>query len=460
MKQFENRIVGEADVSPDTLLANPKNWRTHPEFQQKSLEAVLKEVGWVQRVVVNKRTGLIVDGHLRVELAKKRKEATIPVVYVDLDEAEESLILTTFDPISQLAGTDNELLSELLQNIETDDLDIQALLNTLKPNAEGDLNIDAEGGLTDPDDAPAKQEKAVTQRGEVWVLGKHRVMCGDSTDANNIRTLMAGKKADCSWQDPPYGVKYEKGDHRAIENDEKQGDELAEFLLAALSNTYDHVKDGGACYVAYADSQTAAFWQAYTKAGWRPQGNVIWVKNTITLGRTDHQYQHEPILYGWKPTGPHHWHGDRKQRTVPDIAARGLPGLRLADDGAIYAEVGDELIRLKPEAEILPSSVVRIPKPARNALHPTMKPVALVEKGILNSTLPGEVVLDPFGGSGSTLIACAQSGRAARLMEYDPLYVDVIVRRWQEFTGKQAVLEGDGHTFDEIAQARLQDENP
>jgi DNA modification methylase len=454
---LKSRIVGSGVANPAELLANPKNWRLHPEVQAKGLEAVLKEVGWVQQVIVNQRSGLLVDGHLRVEVARKRGETEVPVVYVDLSDEEEAKILATLDPLGTLAVTDNEALVALVAAIETQDQDLQALLDSLCPAPEPEG--DAEGGLTDPDDAPDVGGPSVSRKGDVWLLAKHRVMCGSATEAEDVKALMAGELAHCLWTDPPYGVSYSQKtrdlptltNHRDILNDELVGGGLVDFLTDALTNAIAHMRGGAGAYIAHADGTAVEFQAAVAAAGIKRQGNVIWVKSQFTLGRMDYQQQHEPILYGWKAGTAHVWHGGRKERSVMELVGS-VPGLSVDQEGNCLVTLDGTAYMVQPVAKELDTSVLRFPKPHKADLHPTMKPVALVQRMVENSTQPGDLVLDLFGGSGSTLIACSASGRCARMMELDPRYVDVIVKRWQLYTGKQATREADGVLFDSLVE--------
>ncbi len=406
---FRSRIVGEGEEAPDQLLANPLNWRTHPREQLDALEGLLQQVGYVQRVVVNRRTGHLVDGHARVSLALRRHEGTIPVLYVDLSEEEERLVLAALDPIGGMAGTDQELLDQLLDGIEAEDAGLQALLDGMVSPPSGT------NGLTDPDDAPEVQAEAVTKPGDVWLCGKHRLMCGDSTSQQALESLTGGG-VDMWLTDPPYNVAYEgkTKDALRIKNDSMGDADFRQFLRDAYVAADAVMKAGAVFYIWHADSEGYNFRGAAQDAGWKVRQCLIWNKQTLVMGRQDYHWKHEPCLYGWKEGAGHLWAADRKQTTV-----------------------------------------LEFDRPSRSGEHPTMKPVALFEYQMLNNTKGGDKVLDSFGGSGTTMIAAEKNGRHACLMELDPRYCDVIVRRWQQFTGKQATLEGDGRTFDEIAAERV-----
>ena len=277
--------------------------------------------------------------------------------------------------------------------------------------------LDTTGGLTDPDDVPEVPETPVTRPGDVWVLGKHRLLCGDSTVATDVQKVLDGVKADLCFCDPPYNVDYaggvgaeKAGKGRRIKND-ALGDAFGQFLYDAcvLINTHTD----GAVYICMSSSELQTLQSAFKSAGGHWSTFIIWAKDRFTLGRADYQRQYEPILYGWPEGVKRHWCGDRDQGDVWEIA-----------------------------------------RPHKNDLHPTMKPVALVERAIRNSSRKGDLVFDPFGGSGTTLIAAEKTGRHASLIELDPKYVDVIVRRWQDFTGATAVLEGSGEAFEDVQSER------
>jgi DNA modification methylase len=276
---------------------------------------------------------------------------------------------------------------------------------------------EGKAGLTEDDEAPALPEQAVSRPGDLWVLGEHRLLCGDATVPDDVERVLAGQLADMTFTDPPYNVDYGssakdklRGSKRRILNDDL-GAGFEAFLHQACANILDVTK--GAVYVCMSSSELHTLQRAFTAAGGKWSTFVIWAKHTFTLGRADYQRQYEPILYGWRDGHDHYWCGARDQ-----------------------------------------SDVWPFDKPARNDLHPTMKPVALVERALRNSSKSRDIVLDPFGGSGSTLIASEKAGRHARLVELDPKYCDVIIQRWQAWTGERATLEDDRRTFEETAAAR------
>lgn len=403
---FRSRIVGEGLEAPDQLLANPLNWRRHPTAQHEALEGMLRAVGWVQRIIVNRRTGHVVDGHLRVEVALRRREPTVPVLYVDLTDQEERIVLAAIDPIGGLAETDQDGLDALLSGIKTGDAALDAFLDTLRTSEAPEV----EEGLTEDDDAPDLQPDPVTKPGELWILGSHRLLCGDSTSIDDVRRLADGRVADLWLTDPPYNVAYEGGtkERLTIKNDAMADEQFRQFLRDACTAADAVMRPGAVFYVWHADSEGYNFRGALRDAGWQVRQCLIWRKNSLVMGRQDYHWQHEPCLYGWKGGAGHLWVSDRKQTTVLDFD-----------------------------------------RPSRNAVHPTMKPVALIAYLMLNNTEPRDLVLDSFAGSGTTAIAAQKHGRQALLMELDPHYCDVIVRRWQAFTGKAATREADGVAFAE-----------
>ncbi len=451
---FQNRIVGEAVEHADQLLANPKNWRTHPKAQRKALEATLDEIGWIQRVIVNKRTGVIIDGHLRVELAIQRDEA-VPVLYVDLSEQEEALALATIDPIAGMAGTDKDLLSQLLHEIDTVNPIIQEFLSELaEQNRLADFEEDKQGA-TDEDDIPACPKTPTSQVGDVWHLGPHRLLVGDSTDPAALDPLMNGDQADLVWTDPPYNVDYsgkneylnaaDKGSRnsRDIQNDAMNDAAFSNFLNDALGAAFYHTRNGGAIYVAHADSNGHHFRSAFMAAGYSLKQCIIWIKQHFVLGRQDYQWQHEPILYGWKPGASHYFTPDRSNTTVYEKPSAPFEKWSKNDLVAYFKNASEQ-----------PGSIIRWDKPSKSQLHPTMKPVGLVAFQIKNSTKKGDIILDLFGGSGTTMIAADKTHRRARLVEIDPIYADVIIKRYQEWDEAEATLQDDGRTFTEIKRSR------
>jgi len=402
----------------ERLVPYANNARTHSEAQVAQIAASMVEFG-VTNPLLAGSDGVLVSGHGRLLAARTLGLKEVPVVVLDhLTPTQRRALVIADNRIAENAGWDEALLHLELEALLAEDFDLS--LTGFDPDDLADLLAGEETpteGQTDDDDAPEAPETPVSQPGDVWLLGPHRVLCGDATDPDCYATLLRDEQAAMVVTDPPYSVNYAnsakdklRGKHRPILND-NLGDEFGPFLQAALTAMLAHC--AGAVYIAMSSSELDTLQAAFRAAGGHWSTFIIWAKNTFTTGRADYQRQYEPILYGWPEGVRRHWCGDRDQ--------------------------GD---------------VWQIKKPARNDLHPTMKPVELVERAIRNSSRPGDSVLDPFAGSGTTLIAAEKSGRVARLMELDPRYVDVIVRRWQEWTGKAATRETDGVAFDELNDGR------
>jgi DNA modification methylase len=396
------------------LLPYARNARTHSDDQVMQIAASIAEFGFTNPILAG-ADGVIVAGHGRLAAANKLGLSMVPVVVLDhLSATQRRALVIADNRIAENAGWDDAMLRVELEALQDDEFDLSITGFDLDDLADLQVDEDGDGSGSDQDDlVPEASETVISQPGDVWLLGKHRLLCGDSTLANSYTQLLLGETVDLVFTDPPYNVNYAnsakdklRGKNRAILND-NLGDGFYDFLLAALTPTLAHCR--GAIYIAMSSSELDVLQEAFRAAGGHWSTFIIWAKNTFTLGRADYQRQYEPILYGWPEGVQRHWCGDRDQ--------------------------GD---------------VWQINKPAKNDLHPTMKPVELVERAIRNSSKPGQVVLDPFGGSGTTLIAAEKAGRVARLIELDPKYVDVIVRRWQDWTGQQATREADGVAFDSI----------
>ena len=403
--------------SIDRLIPYAKNARTHSDAQVAQIAASINEWGWTIPVLVAP-DGQIIAGHGRVQAARKLGITEIPVMVADgWTENQKRAYVLADNKLALNAGWDQELLSLELSELQA----LGADLNLIGFSDEELSRLMDSGneGLTDPDEIPEVQETPISVHGDIWELGPHRLLCGDSTVLTDVEKLMAGVKADMCFTDPPYNVDYGntakdkmRGKDRRIMND-ALGDKFYQFLYDACVNILTVTK--GACYLCMSSSELHTLQRAWIEAGGKWSTFIIWSKNTFTLGRSDYQRQYEPILYGWKNGADHFWCGDRNQ-----------------------------------------SDVWNYNKPQKNDLHPTMKPVELVERAIRNSSKTEDIVFEPFGGGGSTLIACERSGRVARVIELDPKYCDVIVRRWQDFTGKEATLSADKRTFNEVSNGRTQ----
>lgn len=442
--QVEMRAIAE-------LAFFARNSRTHSAEQVEQIAASMREWGWTNPVLVDE-AGTIIAGHGRIMAAQKLGLERAPVMVCrGWSEDQKRAYVIADNKLALNAGWDLAKLA-----VELNDLAASGFSVGLTGFSEDELARMAGGGrgLTDPDEAPAVWARPVSQRGDVWILGAHRLTCGDATELESVSRVMAGAQADACWTDPPYNVNYESKLAGKIQNDHMGDAKFRAFLYDAFVSVAAVLKPGGAIYVAHADTEGLNFRAAFAEAGFKLSGCLVWVKESLVLGRSDYQWQHEPILYGWKPGAPHAWWGGRKKTTVQDL---GSPAISVNDDGAIVVRVGGETFVITGsgmEIEGVAPSVIRCEKPKRSVDHPTMKPVELIQRMLENSTKVGAVVLDPFGGSGSTLIACETLGRQARLVELDPKFVDVIVRRWQAFTGRSANLEGSGQSFEDAADAR------
>ena len=420
-----------------------RNARTHSEEQIQQLVSSIQEFGFTNPVLIDEQNELIA-GHGRIMAAELVGMDSVPAIRLKGLSADQKKALRIADnQLALNAGWDLKLLASEIESLAAADFDIDLLgfdskfLDALfeEEPEDDDFIVDDE-----EDGAPGDY---VSEYGDVWLLGEHRVMCGDSTSVDDVVQLMGGVQADMVWTDPPYNVAYEGQDGMTIENDDMNDADFATFLREVFSSAFVVTKEGGPIYIAHADSEGRNFRSAMTEAGWLFKQCLIWVKNQFVMSRQDYHWQHEPILYGWKPGAAHYWYGDRNKSTVID------------DDVDLHELGREELVRLVDDLRnALNTTVYREAKPTSSDLHPTMKPIALVQHHIQNSSERGDVVLDLFGGSGTTLIACERSGRINRSMELDPRYCDAIVQRWQANTGKIAVLEESGKTFDETKTAR------
>jgi DNA modification methylase len=375
------------------------------------------EFGWTNPILIDENAGILA-GHGRLLAARKLGLAEVPVIrFEHLSEAQKRAYLIADNQLALQAGWDDALLAEELAWLRDERFDLD-LVGFDATELERLLAIaDGETTSEDEDEVPEPPEEPVSKAGDLWVLGNHRVLCGDATVLADVERVLGGQLADMTFCDPPYNVDYAntpkdklRGKLRPILNDDL-GSGFEAFLQDVCLNILSVTK--GAVYVCMSSSELHTLQRAFTAAGGKWSTFVIWAKHTFTLGRSDYQRQYEPILYGWPAGHDHYWCGAR-------------------DQGDVWF----------------------FDKPVRNDLHPTMKPVALVERAIRNSSKSRDAVLDPFGGSGSTLIACEKTGRQARLVELDPKYVDVIILRWQEFSGGTAALDGNGRSYEEIAAGR------
>lgn len=385
-------------VPIDSVIPYARNPRKNTGAIAK-VAASLKEFGWQQPIVVDKDMVVIV-GHTRLEAARTLTWTEVPIVKaLNLSPEQAKAYRIADNRTGEEAQWDFELLKLEL-------MDLQALnfplLDTGFDLSEMKEIMKEEKNLGDADDVPDAPAEPVTRKGDIYTLGAHRLLCGDSTLELDVKTMMGTDKADLVWTDPPYNVDYvgKTEDAKTIQNDTMSDSDFRSFLAAAFRAMSSVMRNGAAYYVAHASLETYNFIGAMQDAQFDLRQILIWAKNSMVLGRQDYQWIHEPILYGWKAGAAHAWHSDRKQTTL------------LAFD-----------------------------RPQRSSEHPTMKPSALVEYCIGNSSTRDQIVFDPFGGSGTTLIASEKTGRACRIIELDPIYCDVIVARWEKFTGLKASVQ-------------------
>lgn len=417
-------------IAVDLLIPYARNSRTHSDEQVAQIAASIREFGFTNPVLIDGQDGIIA-GHGRVLGARKLGMSDVPCIRLaHLSEAQKRAYVIADNKLALNAGWDEKMLALELQDLQGMDFDLSltGFLGNEIDELLAELDATPEGE-TDADETPEVQAEAVSVIGDVWQLGKHRVMCGDSTSIDSVEALMAGGLADQLITDPPYNValgmnetpaeakkRNRRTDGLTVMNDEMSDDDFRQFLRDAFVAADAVMKEGAVFYIWHADSEGYNFRGACKDIGWKVRQCLIWKKSSLVMGRQDYHWKHEPCLYGWKEGSGHLWEADRKQTTI-----------------------------------------LEFDKPSRNGVHPTMKPVDLIEYQVLNNTKGSDVVLDLFGGGGSTLIACEKTGRHARLMELDPKYVDVAVRRWQNFTGKQAVHADTGKTFDETAAVNTEE---
>ena len=401
----------------EKLIPYARNARTHSDDQVAQIAASIAEFGWTSPILAG-ADGIVIAGHARLLAARKLGMTEVPVIVLDhLTETQRRALVLADNRLALNAGWDEEMLRVELAALEEGgfNFDLVGFTDDELEDLLADPEAGSAEGLTDDDAVPETPDEAVTAPGDIWVMGEHRLLCGDATQMEAIEKVLAGGLADMVFTDPPYNVNYGatmkdklRGKKRKIAND-NLGADFEGFLRDACANLLTVTK--GAVYICMSSSELHTLQKAFREAGGHWSTFVIWAKNTFTMGRSDYQRQYEPMLYGWKEGTDHYWCGAR-------------------DQGDVWF----------------------VKKPVANDLHPTMKPVELVERAIRNSSKGRDTVLDPFGGSGSTLIACQKAGRTARLVELEPRYCDVIVKRWQEFTGERAVQEGTNVALSDLAK--------
>ena len=388
----------------DKFIPYANNARTHSKEQINKLRSIYRGIGYGDPVEVDENF-TILSGHGRVEAAKAEGMKELPyVMLTGMTEAEKKAYILAVNRSALDAGWDEELLSVEIEALQ--DMGFDMSLTAFDEKELAALYAGDDESKDDDFDLSAALEKAsFVEPGDVWTVGRHRLMCGDATKAEDVQKLMDGTRANLIVTDPPYGVSFKSSSGLTIQNDSIKNEEFYSFLLSAFKNMADVLEKGGAAYVFHADTEGLNFRRAFIDAGFHLAGCCIWVKDSLVLGRSDYQWQHEPILYGFLQNGKHPWYSDRKQTTIWNYA-----------------------------------------KPKRNENHPTSKPLDLLAYPIRNSSQENSVVIDTFGGSGSTMMACEQTGRICRMMELDPKYASVILRRYVEDFGNadQVYVERNG----------------
>ena len=413
--EIKSKLVSE-------LIPYASNSRTHSDAQVAQIAASIREFGWTNPILIDKNNSIIA-GHGRLLAARKLGMEEVPTIVLDhLSKAQQRALVIADNQLALNAGWNMDLLKVELEDLLTEEFNLD-ILGFDQDFLNGLLEPEVAEGLTDEDAVPEAPETPKTVLGDVWLLGSHRLMCGDSTSIDAVEKLMAGGKADMVFTDPPYGMTYGGGAragstpkgalvkaHGMILGDDKRGDDLIALVRDAMASAVAVSKSGAATYVCFPWRTYSEFEAGMESCGLKASACIVWDKKSIGLGNSNYRPQHEFIFYCKGGA----WYGDKAQSDIWSMS-RGATG---------------------------------------KYVHPTQKPVELIEQAIGNSSKQDDIVLDVFGGSGSTLIACEKNNRHARLMELDPKYVDVIITRWQDFTGKKATLEGDGRTFEEIQNDR------
>lgn len=389
-----NRVSEMNLVDIDKLIPYVNNARTHSKEQINKLRASIREFGFINPVIID-RDYNVIAGHGRIMASKEEGIDKVPCVFVDyLTDAQKKAYILAYNRMALDADWDEELLKVEIESLQGADFDLN-LTGFDEAELMDIFGDDNQSRAKDDDfDLTAALEKAsFVEKGDVWTVGRHRLMCGDATSSEDVSTLMGNTKANLILTDPPYGVSFKSSSGLTIQNDSMKNEEFYNFLLASFKCMAEHLENGGSAYVFHADTEGLNFRKAFIDAGFPLAGCCIWVKDSLVLGRSDYQWQHEPVLYGFMQNGKHKWYSDRKQTTIWNFD-----------------------------------------KPKRNANHPTSKPLDLLSYPIGNSTQENGVVIDTFGGSGSTMMACEQMNRICYMMELDEKYASVILRRYVENT--------------------------
>lgn len=402
-------MTGEMQKIPiGKLIPYVRNARTHSPEQIAKLRSSLREFGFINPILID-RDFNVIAGHGRLAAARDEGFTEVPCVYVDhLSEAQKKAYILADNRMAEDAGWDEEMLRVEIESLQEMAYDLSNTGFSVEELAAMFGTDEKEAKDDDFDLTAALEKAAFVEPGDLWTVGRHRLLCGDATQPEDVQRLMDGKRANLIVTDPPYGVSFKSSSGLTIKNDSIKDEEFYAFLLSSFKNMADVLEKGGAAYVFHADTEGLNFRRAFTDAGFHLAGCCIWVKDSLVLGHADYQWQHEPILYGYLPNGKHKFYGDRKQTTIWNYA-----------------------------------------KPKRNENHPTSKPLDLLCYPITNSSQENSIVIDTFGGSGSTMMACEQTGRTCYMSELDPKYASVILRRYVEDFGNadQVTVERGGKTL-------------
>lgn len=407
-------------------ISELKPYENNPRFNENAVDAVaasIKEFGFKVPIVIDKNN-VIIAGHTRLKAAQKLGMTEVPVIVADdLTEEQVKAFRIADNKVAELAEWDFEKLEMELKELN---IDMNQFGFEIEPETTED-NFDVDKAVEESAKNP------VCQMGEIWQLGNHRLMVGDSTSKEDVIKLMNGEQADCVITDPPYNVDYEgqTKDKLKIKNDKMSPEDFKQFLIKAFTRINEILKEGGAFYIWLASREHVNFETALNCTGLQVREQLIWVKSQFSLGRQDYHWRHEPCLYGWKDGAAHYFVDDRTQDTVIED----MPNINKMSK----EELKQYIKELRDKMESVPTTIIREDKPSHNSDHPTMKPIKLIAKLMKNSSKAGEKVLDLFGGSGTTLVTAEQLGRKCYMMEYDPIYADVIIKRWETLTGKKAV---------------------
>lgn len=415
----------ETKIIPlEDLIAYENNAKEHPQEQIEQIKNSIREFGYIDLIAVDENN-VIIEGHGRLLALKELGHKDVEVIVLrHLTEEQKNAYRIVHNQLTMNSGWDMEKLKEELSKI-TLDMSMLGIETDLLDEIEEE-NLEIEEDNFDVEEALEEIEEPQAKYGDVYQLGRHRLICGDSTKVEDIETLMNYERADLLVTDPPYNIAVENSQGMTIENDDMDKEEFVEFLTKAFRAGKEAIKNGAAFYIWYADTSSLEFNRACRNVGLQVRENLIWVKSQFILGRQDYQWKHEPCLYGWREGASHYFVNDRTQSTV-------------IDESVDIETMPEDKLREYVKSLVEYTTTIYEKKPTINSDHPTMKPIKLISKLVKNSSKKNQLVLDLFGGSGTTLIACEQLNRTCYMCEYDPKYVDVIIRRYEEFTGNKAV---------------------